>query len=204
MPRLITHVLLVLCLVVPCAMSGCANPHIAAVKTFRGALQRKDYDSARAMMSDDPRRWWEQREGDGAPWTIGGRGRWADWDEHFRSRGEPVRWSIEGDAVTLIVRESNDYYELTERGPQLTRYVYYLDDDGRIGGLLISGDVEGAVRDPGRADEFTAWLKAEHPDEYDYLRPGGEIDPTGDRAERTRAMLERWRASAGLGSARPG
>lgn len=178
--------------------AGCVNQKIRTVEAYRAAYRAGDHETARRHMSDDPRRWWNEREGEGTPWTIGGKGRWSDWDEHFRSRSEPVRWIAGDDSVTLIVEEVNDYYLLTERGPQLNRLVYYLDEEGRICGLLISGEIEGVERSMGRAEEFDAWLEASHPDEYAYLRPGGEIDPTGDRPERTRRMLEAWRREVEL------
>ena len=51
---------------------------------------------------------------------------------------------------------------------------------------------------PGREEEFQAWARAHEPDEYAYLRPNGRIDPSGDRAPRTRALLLRWREAIGL------
>ena len=49
-----------------------------------------------------------------------------------------------------------------------------------------------------RYDEFEAWALANDPEEWESLRPGGRLDPTGDRAPRTRALANRWRASVGL------
>ena len=49
-----------------------------------------------------------------------------------------------------------------------------------------------------RFEEIRAWAEQEHPEEWAYLRPGGLLDPTGDRAERTRALLNVWRAEVGL------
>ncbi len=49
----------------------------------------------------------------------------------------------------------------------------------------------------GRFEEFEAWAKEHDPEELAYLFPGGKIDPTGDRPQRFRAILERWRQAIG-------
>jgi len=165
------------------------------VLDFRTLVRAGDYDAARALMSEDPRRWWGEREGEGSPWTIGTPGRWSDWDEEMHSTSKEVEWTVGRDTVSLLVSELNDYYRLLERGPQLVRYTYFLDRQGRLDGYVIAS--EGA-RNPGRTDEYLAWAAEREPDELEYLRPGGEIDPTGDRAARTRAQINRWRATVDL------
>jgi hypothetical protein len=168
---------------------------IARVQAFRALRQAGDYDAARLLMSDDPRRWWGEREGAGSPWTLGTRGRWADWDDHMQSTSEVLEWTAGDHSATLLAAESNDYYRLLERGPQKVSYTYYLDAAGLLTGYLIAAP---GPRDPGRTDDYLAWAAANEPEELAYLRPNGEIDPTGDRAPRTRAQLTRWRTAEGL------
>lgn len=175
---------------------SCAPAPIRTVREFRAAEARGDLDAARALLADDPRVWWEERSGQGTPWTLGG-GRWREWDEHFRGRGEPQEWRARGDRVEIVILESNDYYALTERGAQPYLRTYFLDDRGRISGTMVSS-APGTARSAGRAEEFDAWLRATHPAEAEYLRPGGSIDPTGDRAARTREKLIEWRRAVGL------
>lgn len=67
-------------------------------------------------------------------------------------------------------------------------------DRARICGELIASVPSNSS---GSEKEFQAWAKAHEPDEYAHLRPDGRIDPTGDRAARTRALLERWRKATG-------
>ena len=169
---------------------------VRKAQAFRSLLGEADYDAARAMMAPDPRRWWETREGEGGPWTIGpSGGPWADWDRHFRSRNELVEWREEPAAATAVVRETNDYFTLLERGWVTNEITYTFDDEGRIEGLLIRAVGERA---PGRTDEFLAWAREHDPEGLEALMPGGEIDPAGDHATRFRRLLNRWRRAAGL------
>lgn len=174
-----------------------ADRNLVVVESFRDALAEDDLESARRWLAEDPRVWWGTRTGEGSPWILG-QGRWKAWDEHFRGEGRALGWTARGDTVTSVIVETNDYYRLTERGPERHRRTYFLDDRGRITGTMISSiEEEGDGRD-GRADEFDAWLRERYPEEYVDLRPGGEIDPTGTRAARTRAFLEEWRREVGL------
>lgn len=164
---------------------------IAKAREFRALQAAGDYAAARAMATPEPRRWWEERDGDGNPWTIGpASGPWADWDEEFNSRGEVVSWRGAPRSATAVVRETNDYFQLLERGPVTNEITYFFDGDGRIEGLLIRavGD-----RPPGRTAEFLDWAKIHAPSELADLMPDGEIDPSGGHPERFRALLERWR-----------
>lgn len=169
---------------------------IAQAQRFRSLVRQERYDDARAMMSDDPRRWFALREGEGQPWEVGpGTGPWAAWDDHFRSEGEVVEWREDERSATAVVREINDYFRLLERPAVTNEITYLFDDDGRIDGLLIAGVGE---RPPGRTDEFLAWAREHEPDALEALMPRGEIDPSGDHPQRFRALLSRWRDAAGL------
>lgn len=187
------------------AAAGCASrAPLRTVEAFEAARERSDLPAARALLAEDPRLWFEAREGPGEPWTLGAE-RWEAWDAHFRARSEPGPWHVErdgdGHAVWRVVQESNDYYRLLERrDTPRHRATTFVRGDGRIAGRLICA-VEpsapsAAPRD--RSDDFCAWAAAREPEEWAYLRPAGRLDPSGDRAPRTRALLERWRAAVGL------
>jgi hypothetical protein len=170
---------------------------VARAKEFRSLLERRDYDAARRLMAPDPREWWEKRDGEGRPWTIGpgAGGPWAAWDDQFRSTKEVLRWEPADRSATTVIRETNDYFRLLERGFVTSELTYFFDEAGRIEGLLIRAAGE---RPPGRTDEFLAWAKAHEAAELQTLMPGGEIDPSADHPERFRRLLVRWRKEAGL------
>lgn len=163
---------------------------------FRSLVERGEYAAAREMMAPDPRRWWEKRDGQGEPWRIGPEspGPWAAWDEHFRSEVELVEWKEDEGSATAVVRETNDYFRLLERGWVTNEITYFFDERDRIEGLLIRAAGE---RPPGRTDEFLAWARVHDPEELATLMPGGEIDPSGGHPERFRRLLERWRQASG-------
>jgi hypothetical protein len=170
---------------------------VARAQEFRSLVDRGEFDAARALMTPDPHRWWEKREGPGRPWTIGkdAQGPWAGWDDHFRSKKDVLEWTRGELSATAIVRETNDYYRLLDRPPVTNENVYLFDASGRIDGLVIRGVGD---RPLGRTEAFVAWAKAHAPDEIEALMPGGEIDPSGDHPERFRKLLVRWREAAGL------
>lgn len=173
---------------------------IATVEAFRAARAAGDTEAAGELMAPDARLWFGAREGAGRPWDLDAGGPWAVWDEHFGGHSEPDGpWEVEleGRAVSAVMVEHNDYYRLTESAPGRWRGTYYLDEVGRIEGFLVAR-IPGVERDPGRTAEFEAWAREHDPDEAAYLMPGGEIDPSGDRPARMRALLERWRAAVGL------
>jgi len=177
---------------------GAATPSLVArAQEFRSLLGRGEYEAARALMTEDARRWWENRDGDGQPWRIGPetRGPWAAWDEHFRSKKEVVEWKDASRSATAVIRETNDYFRLLERGSVTNEVVYFFHESGRIEGLLIRavGD-----RPPGKTDEFLAWARANEPEELESLMPGGEIDASADHPERFRRLLNRWREATCL------
>lgn len=173
---------------------------VDVVERFRAARTAGDYDTARDFLSDDPRVWYDSREGEGFPVKLGA-GRYKNWDEHFNSHGELGSWIVEDQMVWSVVEEMNDYFRLLER-KDMPRYriTYFFDDTGRIEGYMISAAYPGQPSAPSndRFDEFEAWARLRHSEEWEYLRPGGKLDPTGDRAPRTRRLLEMWRAEIGL------
>ena len=173
---------------------------IKTVQDFRAARKAGDLERARSYLGDDPRVWYDAYAGEGAPWKLGA-GRWKTWDTHFNGESKFGPWYVEDDRVWAVVEEMNDYFRLIERR-DMPRYriTYFNEDNGKIAGYMISA---ADVDSPGtpmvsRYDEFEAWALANAPQEWEYLRLGGHLDPTGDRAPRTRALANRWRASVGL------
>lgn len=182
-------------------LASCAapprDPRIDSVLEYRAARESGDHELARAMLTDDPRVWFDSREGPGKPLNLEGKGPWGEWDKHFRSTGTDLFWESGPDFVAVTRSENNDYYRLIESGPSQYRITYFFDGDGLMAGYMVSA-WDDAPPNPDRADEFVAWAHATHPDEWAYLRPDGRIDPTGDRPQRTRALANEWRRSIGL------
>lgn len=178
-------------------LGACTSPKVRIANEFRAARERGDIDAARAMLSEDPRIWYEQRDGEGSPWNLEG-GRWKGWDDHFNSTSDVGAWHVEDDHLWAVVYEMNDYFRLCEAGPSAWKLTYFFDGDGHISGMMVSGAPDEHAGDRGRRAEFDQWLKATHPEEYEVLRPDGSIDPTGDHPERTRDLLHEWRREIGL------
>ncbi|MEZ6212382.1 MAG: hypothetical protein R3B46_14260 [Phycisphaerales bacterium] len=62
--------------------------------------------------------------------------------------------------------------------------------------MVSDVDEPGGAPGGSLGDAFAAWASANALDEWAYLRPGGKIDPTGDRAERA-AVAERVASDPG-------
>lgn len=164
---------------------------------FDGFLRREEYEAARLLMTSDPRRWFEIREGDGGRWEVGpgAGGPWKVWDDSMHSRRQELTWHRGDRSITVRIRETNDYFQLLERGWVTVDRSYFFDASGKIEGLVISKPFE---RPQGRTDEFLTWARLHDPDELAYLMPEGEINPQEDRAVRFRTLLIRWREDADL------
>lgn len=177
------------------------------IESFRSARESGDLERARSMLSDNPRVWYDSKEGEGRQWTIGA-GRYKAWDKHFSSVSTPSKWHTDPGSVWRINDEWNEYYDLIERTNRSRYRITYFHDpmtitDPKIIGYMISAADPNAPKQPKKArtdrfDEIAAWATANDPDEWEYIRPGGKLDPTGDRAVRTRALINRWRTSVGL------
>jgi len=193
-PLLSTTVILLGSMLAP----GCTDPHIRVVQNFRAAMKRDDFEKARSYLADDARIWFENRAGEGRPWKPSG-GTWSSWDKFFRGSTEPigpyhVRPDTNGVSVWILGVETNDFYKLTERSEARMLLTWYFDSSGKLSGFQVAR--VGNTVD--RRGEFQAWAKEHEPAELDYLMPGGDIDPSGDRPARFKAILERWRSAAGL------
>jgi hypothetical protein len=183
------YAVLTLLLAAACA----SNQQIARVQAYRDARARGDVAAERQLLAPDARIWYEEKSGEGDPITAGHVGRYAHWDAYFHSRSEVRDWRAEGDAVSGTVYETNDFYRLLDWQPAPYRMTWWLDREGRIAGALVQSTPGKTTR--GRMEEFREWAKAHHPEELEYLMPGGKIDPTGDRPERFKKILEEWRAA---------
>lgn len=187
------------------ALAGCVHPFVRTAREFRAALDADDFAAARAMMTDNPRTWYDGREGEGFAWVLGTPGRWHEWDTEFNGVSERGAWVAGERSVSAVAVETNDYFELIGRDPSPWLHTYFIDDDGLIEGQMISPvpaerDPTRGERNPGRGDEFDAWYRESYPEEYEHVRPDGRLDPTGDRAAITRKRLVEWREAVGLTS----
>ncbi len=186
-------------LFVATTLSGCVHRQVQIAERFDTAKREGRLEEAQGLLVEDPRVWYEAREGEGSVWKLGG-GRYKVWDEEFRGRGDAGRWHVEGSAVWRVVEEWNDYYALIEREDTPRYRRTYFFDGEKIAGTMISAAYpeREPVASVSRFDEIRAWAEEHHPEEWAYLRPGGSLDPTGDRAARTRALINRWRVEVGL------
>lgn len=169
------------------------HPLVQKVKEFR-ATRKRDPKAAQAFLSDDPRVWYEKKEGAGQPWRLDS-DPWAHWDKFFKSQSTDKDWQVEDRAVSVVAVEINDFYRLIERAPSPVRLTWFFNEAGKISGFLVQSMSKGQ---PDRLDEFSQWARQPHPAELDYLMPQGRIKPEGDRAERWKALLIKWRAAARL------
>jgi alpha-acetolactate decarboxylase len=164
---------------------------------FNRHVTQARYDSARMLMAEDPKRWFEMRDGAGGPWKVGpdGGGTWKVWDDSMHSQKVELSWHRGDQSITVRVRETNDYFKALERGWITVDRSYFVNEDGKIEGLVISNVY---ARLPGRTNEFLEWARATHPDELEYLMPDGVIDPGEDRPGRYKTLLRVWRAQSDL------
>jgi imidazolonepropionase-like amidohydrolase len=167
---------------------------IAAVQAFQAAKDRGDRSAAQAMLAPGARSWFDERKGEGDPYGLDGR--WSGWDAFFRTKNTYSDWTQGRDSVTAAGEEINDFYRLIERSPTRFRATWWLDSDGRISGFLY--EPRGAVVPGDRFADFKAWARGAKPAELESLMPNGRIDPSGDRPQRFRALLEEWRRAAKL------
>lgn len=172
---------------------ACASTRaIDRVKAYRDAHTRGDIAAEAQFLAPNARIWYEQKTGGGDPLTAGRSDRYKHWDEFFHSHSELRDWRVDGNAVTATVHETNDFYRLLDWKPVPYTMTWWLNADGLITGAMVQ---RGKGKATNRLDEFRAWANVYRPAELDYLMPGGKLDPTGDRAERWKAILLEWRAS---------
>ena len=108
MPRILLAVVML------AGLCSCTSTKIRSVESFRAARKGGDLDAARTYLADDPRVWYDAKEGEGNAWNLAG-GRYKQWDKHFRAQSNPGPWHSEGDSVWRIVEETNEYFDLIER-----------------------------------------------------------------------------------------
>jgi hypothetical protein len=174
-----------------------ADPRIETVQKFQAARDRGDLVTARALLGPDPRVWFDkqERKGRGESWRLE-IDDWDRWDRFFHRKIAYSDWKSEGDHVSAIGHETNDYYRLLDWEPKPLALTWWFDSSGKISGFLFH-----AIRDApshSRLREFEAWATKNRPQEVAYLMPKGRIDPSADRPERWRKILVEWRKAAGL------
>jgi len=167
-------------------LAACAsNPAIRRVQEFRETKDPR-------YLAPNARMYFEEKTGEGEPYTLSGGGRWDHWDKYFHSKTTMSNWRSERNAVTADVTETNDFMQMLDWRAKPYTMTWSLDDQGRIEAVLVKGNPEKPVS---RLAEFKAWAREHHPDELAYLMPNDRLDPTGDRPERWRAILTEWIAS---------
>ncbi len=135
------------------ALSACSpqSKLIDKVEAFRAARKAGKIEEAQRYLTDDPRVWFDAKEGEGEPTKLGF-GPYHHWDEEFNSHGEHGPWRVEGNTVWAIASEINDYYRLLERKDTPSyRITYYFNDKGLIEGYLISDAHPGEPSPSSRA-----------------------------------------------------
>ena len=171
-------------------VTACASQSpVDRIEAFRAAQQRGDTVAAQAYLAPDARIWFEEKKGEGDPFGVGG-GRWDHWDQYFHSKTTLSDWKVDGRTATAVANETNDFMQALDWKPKPYTVTYWLDEQARIEGVLIKSLPGKAVN---RLDEFKAWAREHHPEELAYLMPNDKLDPTGDRPERWRSILEEWR-----------
>ena len=181
-------------------LACCAGDRlIRRVQAYHAARAADDVAGEARFLSPDARTWYEIRTGEGEPLKPGRSGRYAHWDAFFHSRSVLGDCVVRGREVTATVHETNDFYQLLDWKPNPYRMTWFFDDSDRISGVMIRS-LPG--KEPSRMQEFRAWAEVHDPSELEYLMPKGKLDPTGDRAERFKALLLRWRDDLTTGAAR--
>ena len=180
------------------AVAARSSGRIETVQKFLAARRRGDLAAARAMLAPDARIWFDMtdRKGPGEPWTLK-EDDWDRWDRFFHATTDFTDWKEDGDRVTAVGNETNDYYRLLDWKPKPLRFTWWCDTSGKITGHMFH-EVTGLPPPPRRLDEFKKWARENNPAELAYLIPKDRIDPSGDRPQRWRAILIEWRKAAGL------
>lgn len=159
--------------------AACASQRsMQTVKAFREARDR--FDDAAASKYVAP----------GSPLAKGGA--WRHWDEYFHGHTTWSGWTAHGRVVSAYGDEMNDFYRYLDWKVKPYKMTWWLDENYKVEKQEIEPDPEKATS---RLEEFKAWAAKAHPDELEYLMPKGQIDPSADRPERWRKILEEWHAT---------
>jgi hypothetical protein len=148
------------------------NRLVRQVRTYHAAHERRDLATEARLLAPDARMWFEERKGAGEPLRPGGDGRYAHWDAFFRSKSTLTDWKVEGNAVSAIAHETNDFYRLLDWHPVPYRMTWWLDDNGKITAAMVQSLPGKATN---RLSEFREWAAAHHPEELEYLMPKGHV-----------------------------
>jgi hypothetical protein len=177
-------------------VAGCADERlIRRVQAFSDARRNGDVAAASRLLAPNARMWYESRAGEGEPLTASRSGSYAHGDALFHSRSALSGWTVHGREVTATVHETNDFYRLLDWQPAPYQMTWWFDEQNRIVGAMVRSLPGKAMS---RMQEFRAWASEHHAAELEYLMPKGKLDPTGDRAEKWKALLLEWRDAVGL------
>jgi hypothetical protein len=173
--------------------TACVQPDnkIAIVKEFLAAREKKDKEAYMKLVSLDMRVWYEEKKGDGNPWSP--EGAWSKWDEYFNAQKEYGVFKQDSNAVSVVVTETNDFYKLIERPASPILLTWWLNKENKIEGYLVKSMSDDNIKD--KFNEFEAWAIKNDSTELKYLMPEGQINPKDDRPERWKNLLLKWRES---------
>ncbi len=169
------------------------HPLIQTIKQFQLAKAKRS-KTAQRFIAAEARIWYDKKEGAGSPYQLASR--WSRWDEFFKAQRTFKGWQVEGNAVSVTIVETNDYYRLTERSAWPVKLTWWLSDERKIIGVFVRPATGETPKS--RIGEFQQWAGEHHPEELNYLMPEGNVNPEGDRPERIKALLIKWRAAVGL------
>jgi hypothetical protein len=180
------------------ALAAQSSNRIETVQKLLAARRQGDLEAARGMLARDAKIWFDmtERKGPGEPWTLN-EDDWDRWDRFFHARTEFTDWKDDGDRVTAVGHEINDYYRLLDWKPKPLNFTWWFDASGKIAGHMFH-EITGLPPPQRRLDEFKQWARENRPAELAFLMPKDHIDPSGDRPQRWRAILIEWRKAVGL------
>lgn len=173
---------------------GTSHPLAAKVQEFRKARKVDSAAAAREFYAEDSRVWYEKKEGPGRKRGPAGTGPWAQWDRYFRGETSLQEMRVEGRAVTIVILENNEFYQLIEQPPKRVNITYFFGENDLVDGTLIAS----GESPPDRYDEAVAWAREHHLEEINSLMPEDRIVPSLENAQRWRRLLNTWRREVGL------
>ena len=172
------------------------GPHEAPEETVRRLCEaRKALDAAQLerLLAEDYHG--EQPDGSKTPYDRD-RGRHiAEWERVMNTRWDYRILGVDGNAVTVLLSEQSDYFDLLGIGTRTQVTVYFVDAE-RVSRSLSKLDVQERGSQAKEFRRFHAWLlqQLEHP-EPDLVGPDGRLIFDGKGAARMLFWLKRWRAA---------
>jgi hypothetical protein len=159
---------------------------------YLAARHRGDLEEARSFLAPGCVIWFDSREGPGTPLDLQGGA--AEWDRELRASATHDALVVEGDHVSGLFTETNDFYTLLGIDAWKARITFWFDASG-----LITAELYEAMPDNPDFDAHflpaLEWATRNRPEEVKALLPGDLLVRNGDTARRWRVLLQEWRAS---------